>query len=71
MCWHPFDLGECGIRSWNRLISNVLPVRDKSDEEELEPAGWKTSEQIELMGVGAVWSLTVKGEEEGHSESRG
>lgn len=40
------------IRRWNQLISNVLPVRDKSDEEELEPAGWKTSELRELVGVG-------------------
>lgn len=68
MCWFPFDLG---IRSWNRLICNVLPARDKSDEEESEPAGWKTSERRELVGVGAVWSPTVEGEEEGHSENRG
>ena len=51
----PFDLEMCCSWSWNQLISKVLPVRDKSDEEEPEPAGWKTSEPREFVGVGAVF----------------
>lgn len=51
----PFDLEMCGFWSGNQLISNVLSVRDKSDEEEPEPVGWKTSEPREFVGVAAVF----------------
>lgn len=66
MCRYPFDLEKCGFQRWNHFISNVLPESDKSDEEELEPAGWKTSEPGKFVGVVAVLSEPLKEEEEGY-----
>lgn len=68
MCRYPFDLEKCGFQRWNQIISNLLPERDKADEEELEPAGWKTSEPGKFVGVGGVLSPTLKGKGESYFE---
>lgn len=62
MCRYPFDQERCGFQRWNQIISNVLPKRDKNDEEELDPAGWNTSEPGKFVGVGTVLSLSLKEE---------
>lgn len=71
ICRYPFDLQKCVFQRWNQIISNVLPECDKSDKEELEPAGWKTSEPGKFVGVGAVLSLPLKKKEEGYFEDWG
>lgn len=55
MCRSLFDLQGC-----NHSISNVIPECDKSDEEESQPSGWKTSEPGKSVGVGAALSLPLR-----------